>query len=140
MAKRLTMVLVALPACGLAAAGCGDDDKDNAKNDNTTTVTKETTTAAPDSSGGSAATGVPATPQAKQAVEACKKQTDANPQLSAKAKKQIGVVCEEAGTGDANGAIKATRKACEIIVNDTAPAGAAKQTALAACKQSTTTP
>jgi len=137
MAKQLRVLLVALLACALAVAvaGCGDDNKDK-----TTTVTKETTTAAPDTSGGSAATGVPTSPQAKQAVEACKRQANANPQLSDKAKKKIGEVCQEAGSGDANGAIKATREACQIIVDDTTPAGPAKQAALDACKQSTKTP
>ena len=83
---------------------------------------------------------MPDSPQAKQAIEQCKKQADANPQLSSEAKTKIGEVCEEAGSGDADGAIKATREACEIIVEDTAPAGPGKQTALDACKQSTKTP
>jgi hypothetical protein len=141
MAKRLTILLVALLAFGFVLAGCGDDDDDKASEE--TTTTQQATTEedkATDDSDGSAASGVPASPQAKQAVEQCKKQADANPQLSDKAKDKIGEVCEEAGSGDADGAIKATREACEIIVEDTAPAGAAKQTALDACKQSTTTP
>jgi hypothetical protein len=73
-------------------------------------------------------------------VENCKKQADANTQLSDEAKRKIGEVCEESGSGDADGAIKATREACEIIVEDTAPSSAAKETALRACRQSTKTP
>ena len=60
----------------------------------------------------------PNDPQVKAAIEQCKKQADSNPQLSADAKSKIGEVCEEAGSGDADGAIKATREACEIIVED----------------------
>jgi len=144
MAKRLTMVLVALFV--LAVAGCGDDE--------TTATTPPATTAAPAATpapattetepetGGApaASSGIPDTPEAKQAIEACKAQADANPQLSAKAKEKIGEVCEEAGSGDADGAAKASREACEILVEETAPDGAAKQAALMACKQSTVTP
>jgi hypothetical protein len=141
MAKRFTIMLVALLALGFVIAGCGDDDDDSAS-DNTTTAEQATSedTATESESEGDAASGVPATPQAKQAVEQCKSQADANPQLSDRAKDKIGEVCEEAGSGDADGAVKATREACEIIVEDTAPSGSAKQTALQACKQSTTTP
>jgi len=132
---------VALLALGFVVSGCGDDDDDKASEDTTTQeATTDDKTTAPDTSGGSAATGVPDSPQAKQAIESCKRQADANTQLSADAKKKIGEVCEEAGSGDADGAVKATREACEIIVNDTAPAGPAKKTALDACKQSTATP
>ena len=140
MAKRLTILLVALLAFGFVLAGCGDDDDDKASDETTTTEQATTEEKPTDDSDGSAASGVPASPQAKAAVEQCKKQADANPQLSDEAKDKIGEVCEEAGSGDADGAIKATREACEIIVEDTAPAGAAKQTALEACKQSTKTP
>lgn len=142
MAKRLTILLVALLALGLVVSGCGDDDDDKAKDDATTTqeATTDDKTTAPDTGGGSAASGVPDTPRAKQAVEACKKQADANTQLSAEAKSKVGEVCEEAGSGDADGAIKASREACEIIVEDTAPDGPGKQPALDACKQATTTP
>ena len=134
MAKRLTILLVALLALGFVVSGCGDDDDDNA--DEATTTQQQATTEDKDD----AASGVPSSATVKEAVEACKKQADANPQLSDEAKDKIGEVCEEAGSGDADGAVKATREACEIIVEDTAPEGQAKETALAACKKSTTTP
>jgi hypothetical protein len=80
-------------------------------------------------------------PQVKQAIENCKAQANQNSQLSDEAKKKVGEVCEEVGTGDADAAAKATREACVIIVNDTVKQeGQGKETALAACKQSTTTP
>ena len=145
MAKRLTTLLVALLELGFVVSGCGDDDEDNAGNENTATQAAPATEAAPatddkTTEDDSAASGVPDSPQAEKAIEDCKKQADANTQLSASAKTKIGEVCEEAGSGDADGAVKATREACEIIVKDTAPAGAGQQTALQACKQSTTTP
>ena len=141
MAKRLMILLVALLAFGFVVAGCGDDDDDKASDE--PAATQEAPTDAkptePDT-GGSAASGVPDSPEVKQAIESCKKQADANTQLSAEAKTKIGEVCEQAGSGDADGAVKASREACEIIVEDTAPDGPAKQTAKEACKQSTTTP
>lgn len=142
MAKRLTILLVALLALGFVVSGCGDDDDDNASDETTVTETAPAEPATDDKTteDDSAASGVPDSPQAKQAIEDCKKQADANTQLSADAKTKIGEVCEEAGSGDADGAVKATREACEIIVKDTAPAGPAQKTALDACKQSTTTP
>jgi len=137
MAKRLTILLVALLALGFVVSGCGDDEDEKAKDEKTTT---QAAPATDDKTTDDSATGVPSSPQAKQAVESCKKQADANTQLSPDAKTKIGEVCEEAGSGDADGAVKASREACEIIVKDTAPAGPAQQTALDACKQSTTTP
>ena len=142
MAKRLTTLLVALLALGFVVSGCGDDDEDNAGNENTATQAAPATESSPatddkTTEDDSAASGVPDSPQAKQAIEDCKKQANTNPQLSASAKKKIGEVCEEAGSGDADGALKATREACEIIVEDTAPAGPGKQTALDACKRAT---
>ncbi len=146
MTKRMTMLIVALSGFGVAVGGCGDDE--NAA----TTAATTTTTAAPaeapagatatepDTSSSPAASGVPDTPEAKQAIVACKALAATNPQLSAKAKDKIGEICDKAGSGDADGAAKASREACEAIVEDTAPAGAAKDTALAACKQPTATP
>ena len=146
MAKRLTMVLVALFVLGFAVAGCGDDE--------TTATTPPATTAAPAATpapattetepetGGApaASSGIPDTPEAKQAIVACKALAATNAQLSAEAKEKIGEVCEESGSGDADGAAKASREACEIIVEETTPDGAAKQAALRDCKQSTATP
>jgi len=151
MTKRLSIILVALLALGFVFAGCGDDN-DTSKEE--TPVATAPATAEPGPTGptgptepapaedadASAASGVPDSPEAKQAVEACKKQTEANPQLSAEAKTKIGEVCEEAGSGDADGALKATAEACEILVKDTVPAGTAQETALDACEQSTQTP
>ena len=135
MAKRLTTLLVALLALGFVVAGCGDDNNDNS-NDNaatTTTTTKD--------SGGSASNGIANSPQVKAAVDQCKQQANSNSQLSDEAKKKVGDVCEEVGNGDADAAAKATREACVIIVNDTVKQeGQAKQTAIDACKKSTTTP
>jgi hypothetical protein len=44
-------------------------------------------------------------------------------------------VCEKAGSGDADAAVKATKEACKIIVEETAPAGPAKQRVIDACQK-----
>jgi ribosomal protein S20 len=142
MTKRLSTLLVALLALGFAAAGCGGDDEDKAEDSTPPSETKGKDSDANESglstdSGGSGAAN---TPQTKQAVEQCKRQANANPQLSSEAKSKIGEVCEEAAQGDSKGAQKATREACRIIVEDTAPEGRSKDTALKACDQSTATP
>jgi hypothetical protein len=139
MAKRLTTLLVALLALGFVVAGCGDDNNDNSNDNAATTTTQDTSTTK--DSGGSAANGIANSPQVKAAVEQCKQQANSNSQLSDEAKKKVGQVCEEVGNGDADAAAKATREACVIIVNDTVKQnGQAKQTAIDACKKSTTTP
>lgn len=137
MTKRLAILLVALLALGVTGAGCGDDDEDKSKED-TPAQTEGSGGAKPEDDGGAKVN--PSDPQVKQAIAQCKKQADANPQLSSKAKSKVGEVCEEAATGDADAAVKATKEACEIIVEDTAPAGPAKEQALQACAKAGATP
>ena len=135
MTKRLAIFLVALLALGVTGAGCGDDEEDKSKEDAPAQTEGSGADKPKDDSG---AKVNPDDPQVKQAIEQCKKQADANPQLSSEAKSKVGDVCEEAATGDADAAIKATKEACEVIVEDTAPAGSAKETALQACDKAGT--
>ena len=135
MMKRLSTLLVALLALGFAVAGCGGDDKEDKAKDDSNPPAEKKDSGSKDTGGGAANS-----PQAKQAVEQCKKQANANPQLSSEAKSKIGDVCEEAASGDSEGAQKATKEACKIIVENTAPAGPSKDTALKACDQATATP
>jgi hypothetical protein len=128
MAKRLTILLVALLALGFVVSGCGDDDDDKADE---TATTQEATT----EDKGVEQDGGSATRQARQDVETCKKKAAADPRLSDRAKDKIGEVCEESASGDAEGAIKATREACEILVEDAARPGPEKEKALDACRQ-----
>lgn len=129
---------MALLALGFAVPGCGDDSGEDRASDDTPTA------AAPaikeQEGDDSDAARAPAPPQGGRASEDCKKQAHANPQLSAAAREKIREVCEEAAGGDAAGAFRASREACEIIVEETAPAGAGKQAALQACRQSAQTP
>ena len=71
MAKRLTILLVALLALGFVVAGCGDDDDDKRKRQPPPSRRRRRR-ATEDSGGGSAASGVADSPQAKQAIENCK--------------------------------------------------------------------
>jgi len=134
MTKRLALLFAALMVLGFVVAGCGDDDDDGGSGSSDTPAETEKKS---DDSGGSGGGAVDEDdPRVKQAIEQCKKQADSNPQLSAEAKDKIGDVCEEAGTGDADAAVKATKEACEIIVEDTLPTGnPGREQALAACDQ-----
>ena len=142
MAKRLSITLLALLALGFAVTGCGDDDEDDTKND-TSAATAPATTGEQGGGadgGGGRGVGTPGSPQRKQAIKDCKEQSNRNPRLSRQAKVKLGDVCEKAASGDTDGAIKATREACQIIIADTTPAGPDQRRALEACKQSGRTP
>ena len=119
MAKRLALLFAALMVLGFVVAGCGDDDDDGGGSGSSDTPA-ETEKKADDSGGGTVDKN---DPRVKQAIEQCKEQADANSNLSAEAREKIGEVCEEAGSGDADAAVKATKDACKIVVEDTLPEG-----------------
>ena len=89
--------------------------------------------------GGNAAPGVGGA-AAKQAAEDCKKSITAQTQLSAGVKKDLEEICEEAADGDEDAVRTATKDVCVKIVEETAPAGPARDQALKACDQATATP
>jgi hypothetical protein len=107
MAKRLALLFAALMLLGFVVAGCGDDDDDGGGSGSADTPAE--TEKKSDDSGGGGGTVDKNDPRVKQAIAQCKEQADANSQLSAEAKDKIGEVCEEAGTGDADAAVKATK-------------------------------
>jgi hypothetical protein len=134
MTKRLVLLFAALMVLGFVVAGCGDDDDDGGGGAADTPA--ETEKKSDDSGGSGGGTVDKNDPRVKQAIEQCKEQADANSQLSAEAKDKIGEVCEEAGTGDADAAVKATKDACTIVVEDTLPTGnPGREQALSACDQ-----
>lgn len=132
MTKRLAILVVALLPLGLAVTACGGDDDD----DNATTVTAPAPT--PGTEGDTGATAPEES--VKQAVDRCRQSIEAQPRLSSQLKQDLNEICEEAGSGDEEGVRDASRQVCRRIVEETAPAGAAREQALAACDQSTATP
>ena len=131
MAKRLALLFASVMLLGLVVAGCGDDEDEGGGSGSSDTPAD---TEKKDDSGGSGGTVDKNDPRVKQAIEQCKEQADANSSLSAEAREKIGDVCEEAGSGDADGAVKATKEACKIVVEDTVPKGnPARESALGNC-------
>lgn len=140
MTKRLAIVAAALLVLCFAVAACGDDDDDNSNdsgNTPTETASTESDTGSADESGNDG--GAPSA-SVKEAVDRCKQNIDAQPQLSSDLKKDLDEVCEEAGSGDEDGARKAAAEVCRRIVEETAPAGAARDQALTACDQAAKQP
>lgn len=130
MIKRLALLLAALMVLGFVVAGCGDDDDDGGGGGGSADTLAETEKKSDDGGG----TVDKNDPRVKQAIEQCKEQADANTSLSAEAREKIGEVCEEAGSGDADGAVKATKEACRIVVEDTVPKGSpGREAALGNC-------
>ena len=139
MAKRFALLLISLLVLGFAVAGCGDDDESSDSSSGGDTSSQESTKE--DSGGG----GDDATPgldsdAAKQAAEQCKTAINAQAQLSDDVKKDLEEICEEAASGDEDAVRKATKEVCVKIVEDTAPAGPARDQAVKACDQATATP
>lgn len=143
--KRLFLLLLALLATGLIAAGCGDDDDDNGGGDDSPPAaqTQEPDAGAGDTGGDDADSGdVPASADAavQAAVDSCKQSIDAQPQLSDDVKTDLQEICEEAASGDEDAVRQATRDVCVKIVEETAPEGPARDQAVSACDQATQTP
>jgi hypothetical protein len=68
-------------------------------------------------------------------VTACKRGVQLLPHLPQSAKERLEAICEKAASGDVNTKRKAAEEACRELVNASPlPAGAAKERALAACK------
>ncbi len=138
MIRRLSVLLVALLVLGFAVAGCGEDE-DESKNDDAKPAQRapaETDAAEePDTESESEDSAGAGAPQSEEAIEQCKAQVDANPQLSDEAKSKIGEVCENTAQNDPEAAAEATRETCRIVVEESAPAGPAREAALEACDQ-----
>jgi hypothetical protein len=134
MIHRLALLLTSLLVLGFAAAGCGDDDKKDSGGGGNPPAEKP-------SEGTNGNGGVSAkNPQVKQAVQNCKQSIAAQPRLSSGVKSDLNDICEKAAKGDEGAVRKATKEVCTKIVEETAPAGAARDQALMACDQATQTP
>lgn len=144
MRMRLLLVVIGLLVAGAVVVGCGDDDNSS---DNTGASTPAETsggsgdeTATEESGGGSGGGANPSNPQVEQAVEACKQQIGAQPGISADVKADLEEICEKAASGDEQAVQDATKEVCVKLIEENVPEGPAREQALAACDQATTTP
>jgi hypothetical protein len=125
--KPFTWLLAALIA-GVLLAGCGSSSSTTSSAAPATTAAAATTSSTPSATitpvGGAAA------------VAACKQAIQAQTTLPAGAKSKLEAICAKAASGDQAAVRKAAQEVCEEVVNKSAvPAGAAREQALAACKQ-----
>lgn len=152
MAKRLITLMAALLVLGFVVAGCGDDDSSSDSSDtaaqtvtdsvtddevvtDTETVTDETDTGTvtSDDNGGAV---VPK--NLEQAVEQCKKNVNAAPQLSEDTKDDLEEICDKATSGDPEAMREAAAEVCRKVVEDSIPSGTpGRDRALAACDKNT---
>lgn len=131
MSRKLYLLLVMVMACGLIALGCGDDDDDGGGSDE---PAKE------ESSGGGGGGGGDVPANVEAAVKQCEEQINSVPNLSDQAKKDLENVCQDAASGDEEAVREASKKVCETIIEDTVPAGPARDQALSSCEQVGATP
>jgi flagellar motor protein MotB len=135
MAHRFALLLISLLIAGFGAVGCGGDDEEASGGGGGASTEESTTKDSP-------STDDPALSdeQRKQAEESCKQSITTQSQLSADVKADLEEICEEAAKGDEDAVRKATKEVCVKIVEESAPAGPARDQALAACDQATETP
>jgi hypothetical protein len=69
------------------------------------------------------------------AVVTCKQSVDAAQGISNDVKEELRDLCEEAGNADEAKAREASQKVCSRIVEETIPAGPARDAGVQACKQ-----
>ncbi len=133
MIKRAVLLFACLALVGFAAGGCGEEGSDGGGGD---------APSGGSSNGGSGSDAVPevSTPSVEQAVENCRRSVDEAPQLSEDLKSDLQDICEKAARGDEDAVRKATKGVCERVVEESVPAGAARDQALQACEQAQTAP
>jgi hypothetical protein len=132
MKMRLALLAIGLLVAAALVAGCGGDDKKADSGSSAPASAPATTEASSDGDGGSAA---PATPQVQAAVESCKQQIAAQPQISDDVKADLQKICEKAASGDAEAVRQATREVCTKLVEQYTPEGPTREQALTACGQ-----
>jgi hypothetical protein len=116
--KPFTWLLAAIVA-GALLAGCGSSSSTTSS-----AATSSTPSATTTPIGGAAA------------VAACKQAIQAQTTLPAGAKGKLEAICAKAASGDQAAVRKVAQEVCEEVVKNSAvPAGAAREQALAACKQ-----
>jgi hypothetical protein len=136
MRMRLVLVVIALFVAGVLVAGCGGDDN----NDSGGSSNAAQTDTGGGSGGGSTSdpgknSGNASNPQVQQAVETCKQQINAQPNIDASLKADLGKICEKAANGDEQAVRDATKEVCTKIVEANVPSGPARDQALSACDQ-----
>ena len=132
--NRIHLLLLALMACGLLAAACGDDDGGGA--DSEAPAKTESIPSEPTDSGPSETPPAVSDAATEQAVESCKQNVQtAGGQLSDDTRSDLEQLCEDAAEGDEEEVRKASVELCERVAREAVPEGPAQQQALAACKQ-----
>lgn len=137
--RRLALLLAALLACSLIAAGCGDDDGDDGDDSAATTesapadttsdtdTTSETTPEETDTTSGDV-------DARDQGIEACKENVQSMAtQLSDDVRSDLEGLCEKLAAGDEDEVRDASQEICRKIVEETVPDGSPRDQALAAC-------
>lgn len=104
MFTRPSLLICALLASALLAAGCGGSDDKSGSTASTATATTDTQVAND--------------PRVKAAIQRCKDTIEKNPQINAEIKQQFQAICDKAAGGNAEDVKKALREVCEKIVND----------------------
>ena len=148
--NRFLLFLAALLACGLIAAGCGGDDDDDGAADSPATTESAPSVGGSDSGDEAEVeeepdagddTPTPSDATTEQAIEACKQgvQTSAQ-QLSGELRADLEDICEESATGDEEDVRKASLEICKKIVEESVPAGAAREQGLETCERSVPSP
>jgi hypothetical protein len=134
MKSRLMLLVLGLLVAGVLVAGCGGDDGGGSSD------APATTAAVASDSGDAGRAEVVDDPAIQQAIDTCKQQVAANPQISDKVKADLDAVCEKAASGDAAAAAEATRQVCLTIIDEAGLPGSAADQAKAACEQATASP
>lgn len=137
--RRLHLLLVALLACGLVAAGCGGDDDD----DDDQTDAPEITETAPDTTPTDTTDSVlgedeetdAGPPIGEEAVEACKESIGTVGQLTDDAQERLEEICEQAGRGDEEAVREASVEFCREFAENNLPEGSVREQALEECER-----
>jgi len=140
---RLHLMVAALLACGLIAAGCGDDDDsgdDSPAATETAPADPTETDPAESTETDSADTPSGDVDSVDEAVEACKQGVQGTSgQLSEELRGDLEDICEEAADGDEEDLREASRDICRRVVEETVPEGQpARKQALEACDNAAT--
>lgn len=123
--RRLALLVIALLACGLIAAGCGDDDGDAGDDSAATTesapadTSATDTTEAEDDSGGATSPGE--IDSTDEGVEACKQSFEATSGISEDLRSDLQGICEKAAGGDEEDLREASREVCIKVVEELIP-------------------
>jgi hypothetical protein len=122
--RQLLLGLATLLACGVIAAGCGDDDDDNGDGSPAATESAPTDTTGDADS-------------VEEAVAACKERVQATAeQLSDELRGDLEDLCDKAASGDEEDIREAALEACKKVIEETVPEGSGRDQALEACENS----